>query len=92
MSTRIPVGDVQKAAREIVSCFANVLTVRCLPLFLVRLTVILQAVNAPLQQRTSVLDLDASRANTLPNDYDTDLESPWSNPSKILLDAYESNH
>ena len=38
-----------------------------------------------------MLDLDASRANTLPNDYDTDLESPWSNPSKIALHAHENN-
>jgi len=42
-------------------------------------------VNGPLQQRTNVLDLDSSRATTLPDDYDTDLESEWSNPSKIFI-------
>ncbi len=38
--------------------------------------------NGPLQQRTNVLDLDSSRATTFPEDYDTDLESDWSNLSK----------
>ena len=33
-----------------------------------------------MQQRTSALDLDAFRANRFPDDYDTDLDSPWSNP------------
>ena len=44
----------------------------------------LKAVNGPLQQRTTVLDLDFSRSTTLPTDYDTDIESEWSNPSKII--------
>ncbi len=44
---------------------------------------IFKAINGPLQQRTTVLDLDYSRANTFPQDYDTDLEYAWSNPSKI---------
>ncbi len=44
-----------------------------------------QAINGPLQQRTSILDLDFSRANTFPQDYDTDLESEWSNPSIIFF-------
>ncbi|CAF4272596.1 unnamed protein product, partial [Adineta steineri] len=39
----------------------------------------LKAVNGPLQGRTSTLDLDYSRANMVPTDYDTDLESAWSN-------------
>ncbi|CAF4428631.1 unnamed protein product, partial [Adineta steineri] len=43
------------------------------------------AVNGPLQGRTEVLDLDDSRANVISTDYDTDLESAWSNLSKILL-------
>ncbi len=38
--------------------------------------------NGPLQQRTNVLDLDSSRATAFPDDYDTDLESSWSNLSK----------
>ncbi|CAF4233203.1 unnamed protein product, partial [Adineta steineri] len=37
------------------------------------------AINGPLQGRTLILDLDSSRANTIPQDYDTDLESDWSN-------------
>jgi len=41
-------------------------------------------VNGPLQQRMNVLDLDFSRATAFPDDYDTDLESEWSNLSKIL--------
>ena len=44
-------------------------------------TLSLQAANGPLQQRTLTLDLDTTRANHVPDDYDTDLESPWSNPS-----------
>ena len=31
-----------------------------------------------------MLDLDFKRANSLPDDYDTDLESAWSNPSRRL--------
>jgi hypothetical protein len=42
-------------------------------------------VNGPLQQRTDVLDLDFSRATAFPIDYDTDLESDWSDLSKTLL-------
>lgn len=45
----------------------------------------LKAVNGPLQQRTTVLDLDLSRSNTFPADYDTDIESEWSNPSKYTF-------
>ncbi len=41
--------------------------------------------NGPLQKRTSVLDLDSTRATKFPDDYDTDLESEWSNPSKIFI-------
>ncbi|CAF1546243.1 unnamed protein product [Adineta steineri] len=37
--------------------------------------------NGPLQGRTEVLDLDSSRANSMSSDYDTDLESEWSNPN-----------
>lgn len=43
-----------------------------------------QAINSPLQQRANILNLDWSRANALPADYETDLESEWSNPSRIL--------
>jgi hypothetical protein len=40
-------------------------------------------VNGPLQQRGNILDLDFTRANAVPDDYDTDLESLWSNLSKF---------
>jgi hypothetical protein len=42
----------------------------------------------PLQQRGSVLDLDWTRANAFPVNYDTDLENVWSNPSKMLFLYY----
>ncbi|CAF1253004.1 unnamed protein product [Adineta steineri] len=63
MATQIPYEDAQIAANQLIQCASNVLT----------------AVNGPLQERTSTLDLDYSRANAVPTDYDTDLESPWSN-------------
>ena len=34
-------------------------------------------VNGPLQQRTTILDLDSQRAKEFPQDYETDLESEW---------------
>jgi hypothetical protein len=43
-----------------------------------------KAINGPLQQRTTILDLDFSRANNFPADYDTNLESDWSNLSKDI--------
>ena len=45
---------------------------------------LLQAVNKPLQARGNPLDLDFTRANTPPEDYDTDLESAWNNESKSV--------
>ncbi|CAF1293793.1 unnamed protein product, partial [Adineta steineri] len=63
MATQIPYEDAQVAANQLMQCASNVLT----------------AVNGPLQERTSTLDLDYSRANMVPTDYDTDLESAWSN-------------
>ncbi|CAF1602837.1 unnamed protein product, partial [Adineta ricciae] len=65
MARRIPYEDVQFAASQITECAANVMN----------------AVNGPLQQRTLVLDSDFSQANSFPSDYDTDLESAWSNPN-----------
>ncbi len=38
--------------------------------------------NGPLQNRTNVLSSDLTRATNFPDDYDTDLEFEWSNPSK----------
>ena len=48
----------------------------------------LEAANAPLQQRTVILNLDASRANRLPDDYDTNLESDWGNPSTFRFSPF----
>ncbi|CAF1557461.1 unnamed protein product, partial [Adineta steineri] len=67
VSTQTSYEDVQTAANQIAQCTSNVLT----------------AINGPLQGRTLILDLDSSRANTIPQDYDTDLESGWSNLSMI---------
>ena len=47
----------------------------------------IQAVNAPLQERTRVLTDDFSRASQMPLDYETDLELEWSNPSKRSLSS-----
>ena len=44
-----------------------------------------QAVSGPIEQRAIPLDLDVTRANALPDDYETDLELDWSNPSKSFI-------
>ncbi|CAF1285557.1 unnamed protein product [Rotaria sordida] len=54
---------IQTAADSILRCTSNTFT----------------AINVVLQGRGIVLDLDRIRANTFPIDYETDLESPWSN-------------
>ncbi|CAF4263685.1 unnamed protein product [Adineta steineri] len=65
MFEKISYEDAQSASNQLFQCASN----------------ILNGVNGPLQGRTDVLDLDYSRANTMPTDYDTDLESAWSNTS-----------
>ena len=40
--------------------------------------------NGALQQRTTLLQSDWNDATQVPDDYDTDLESDWSNRSKII--------
>ncbi|CAF1336506.1 unnamed protein product [Adineta steineri] len=62
-TTKISYDNVQTGVKYITQCANN----------------ILNAVNGPLQQRTTVLDLDWSRANNFPADYDTDLDYEWSN-------------
>lgn len=42
----------------------------------------LKAIHGPLQERGIILHLDYNRANTFPTDYDTDLESDWTNESE----------
>ncbi|UJR08983.1 hypothetical protein I4U23_013233 [Adineta vaga] len=64
-STRISSDDVQIVGRYLSECINNVLS----------------SVNGPLQVRTSILDKDWSDANDFPIDYDTDLDSEWSNPN-----------
>ncbi|CAF1000565.1 unnamed protein product [Adineta steineri] len=63
MFEKISYEDAQSASNQLFQCASN----------------ILNAVNGPLQGRTEVLDLDSSRANAISTDYDTDLESAWSN-------------
>ncbi|CAF1124640.1 unnamed protein product [Adineta steineri] len=63
MFEKISYEDAQSASNQLFQCASN----------------ILNAVNGPLQGRTEVLDLDNSRANVISADYDTDLESAWSN-------------
>jgi hypothetical protein len=72
MATMISYDDVQIAAGYITQSANNILT----------------AVNGPLQQRTTILDLDRSRANNFPSDYDTDLDFVWSNPSRNLFSIF----
>ncbi|CAF0940715.1 unnamed protein product [Adineta steineri] len=63
MFEKISYEDAQSASNQLFQCASN----------------ILNGVNGPLQGRTDVLDLDYSRANAKSTDYDTDLESAWSN-------------
>ncbi|CAF1545398.1 unnamed protein product, partial [Adineta steineri] len=63
MFEKISYEDAQSASNQLFQCASN----------------ILNGVNGPLQGRTDVLDLDYSQANAISTDYDTDLESEWSN-------------
>ncbi|CAF1672869.1 unnamed protein product, partial [Adineta ricciae] len=65
MRTKISLEDVQIASTDLLQCATNLMS----------------AVNGPLQQRTTVLNVDSSRASSLPEDYDTDLELDWANPN-----------
>ena len=71
--TRISYEDAQSSVTQLIQCASNVLT----------------GVNGPLQQRTNVLDVDASRSTALPTDYDTDLESEW---SKVNLEGDQNTY
>ncbi|CAF0859705.1 unnamed protein product [Rotaria sordida] len=81
MATKISYEDVQIASNQLIQCASNILT----------------GVNGPLQERISLLDLDLSRANSFPTDYDTDLESEWSNlnlfadGNDFLIETIEKN-
>ncbi|CAF1347188.1 unnamed protein product [Adineta ricciae] len=63
MSTRISSEQTQTIASYLVQCATNLMT----------------GVNGALQERMNVLDVDFDRATQFPIDYDTDVESEWSN-------------
>ncbi len=80
--------DVQIAATQITQYATNVLSVTTLPFSsftYTRYSSGFQAVNEPLQERGNTLDLDFTRVNAFPDDYDTDLESEWSSYSELFL-------
>ena len=83
MTTKVPYEDVQAAATAIAQCAMNALTVSDLSAQSGVISM-LQGVNGPLQQRLVTLDLDTTRANQLPDDYDTDVELAWANPSESV--------
>lgn len=91
MATSIAREDVQQAASQIAQCASNVFTVSSLcPSLTPSHICHFQAVNAPLQQRTRALDLDVTRANTLPVDYETNIELEWANPSNEIDAVFSS--
>lgn len=59
LATKVPFEDVKSASESIIQCSTNLLT----------------AINSPLQGRTPTLDLDLFRSDTIPDDYNTDIES-----------------
>jgi len=65
MVNTISYEDAQMAVNSIAQLASNVLV----------------SVNTPMLGRGNVLNLDYDRANQLPADYDTDIESVWSNPN-----------
>ncbi|UJR19382.1 hypothetical protein I4U23_022512 [Adineta vaga] len=69
LSTKIPYEDIQITGQQLLQCAANVLT----------------GVNSVLQERTNVLKSDFDSSIKTPDDYDTDLESDWSN-LKLFVD------
>ncbi|CAF4104041.1 unnamed protein product, partial [Adineta steineri] len=80
MFEKISYEDAQSASNQLFQCASNLLNVKYIKLVFSLLYQTLEAaVNGPLQGRTDVLDLDYSRANAISTDYDTDLESQWSN-------------
>jgi len=73
ISMKISQEDAEICSTQLFQCASNLLS----------------AVNGPLQQRTTILDLDSKRAKEFPSDYETDLESEW---TKInLLNENEKN-
>ena len=75
MAKKIPYEDVKTAATQIAQCANNALN----------------AINGPLQERSTVLDSDSTRANKFPEDYDTDLESEWANFNRFADGSIEKS-
>jgi len=73
ISTRISREDAEICSTQLFQCASNLLS----------------SVNGPLQQRTTILDLDSQRATEFPLDYETDLESEWTKLN--LLSENEKN-
>ena len=44
---------------------------------------ILVAVNSPLLSRSPIINLDHTRSNSLPLDFEANLEDPWDNPNRF---------
>ncbi|CAF1525116.1 unnamed protein product, partial [Adineta ricciae] len=65
MRTSVAYEDIQLAVNNLFQCAANLIS----------------AVNGPLQERTTILNLDSYRATKLPDDYDTNVELDWANPN-----------
>lgn len=88
MATQMCYEDVRQASNHLSQCASNVITVSDLrfeyEMILSDEIDVFKAINGPLQGRGSVLDLDYNRANMFPSDYDTDLESEWTNESQSI--------
>ena len=77
---KIPYEDVQFVANCINQCASNVITVsRQLndPKDLRFHLSLIKAINAPLQNRSYVRDVDFKKDNEIPGDFNTDLEFEW---------------
>ncbi|CAF1691787.1 unnamed protein product, partial [Adineta ricciae] len=63
LSNKVPYEDIQMTGQQLLQCSANILT----------------GVNGVLQQRTNLLKSDFQSSTRIPDDYDTNLDSDWSN-------------
>ncbi|CAF1353863.1 unnamed protein product [Adineta ricciae] len=70
LSSKVPYEDIQMTGQQLLQCSANILT----------------GVNGVLQQRTSLLKSDFQSSTKIPDDYDTNLDSDWSN-LKLFVDG-----
>ena len=82
LAKKVSYDDVQAAVTYLSQCASNVLSVRTQSIgrsLILHCLSLSQGANGPLQERTSILDLDWTRANAFPTDYETDLDLDWSN-------------